>query len=203
VTKNDAAPAHRGPSRSRTPLPRAIVLPAIGLPLLLILLAASPLGSDFFYVLIGIPTLLAVWAAVALWSLALGVRFALRKIWVPSCQAAILPIVVTLAGFHLEGFIRGCSYLGNVLHFVVALPYYEHVVAEMPRDGHPRLAVFNWGGMVWASYGLVYDESDEVALPPGRQSAAWRSNPNLGELSCGGFGVERLWSHYYLASFPC
>lgn len=100
-------------------------------------------------------------------------------------------------------FLNGCNYLGDVLHFVVARPYYERAVARLPHDGRPRIVVFNWGGMVWASRGLVYDESDEVALPAGKQSTAWLASPSLAELSCGGFRAQPLWSHYYLVSFPC
>jgi hypothetical protein len=193
----------KGLSAPRNDFPRALVLLAVGVPLLLVLLAASPLGADFLYVMAGIPLLLLVWAAAALWALVLSIRFAMRKRWAFSCTSAVLPIAVSIAILNMFSFVRYCNYLGDVLHFIVARPYYEHVIAELPRNAGPRLAVFNWGGMVWASHGLVYDESDEVALPPGKQSAAWLANPGLGELSCKGFGVQPLWSHYYLASFPC
>jgi hypothetical protein len=146
---------------------------------------------------------LTLWVTVALWSLALGGRFALHRIWTSSGKTAILAIVVTLAAFHLQGFIRGCDPLGDVLHFIAASPDDEHVITRLPRDGHPQLVVFNWGGYVWGSHGQVYDESDEVALPSDRQSAAWRSNPNLAESAAGDSGVEQRESHYPLASFPC
>jgi hypothetical protein len=168
-----------------------------------VLLAASPLGRSFFYVLAGIPALLFAWAVLALWSLVLFVVFVIRSRWRLSALAAVLPVVVCVAGLDFWSFVRGCNYLGDVLHFVVALPYYDHIVARLPRNERPRLAVFNWGGMIWASSGLVYDESDEVALPPGKQSAKWLADPRLAELSCGNFGVQPLWSHYYLVSFPC
>jgi hypothetical protein len=50
---------------------------------------------------------------------------------------------------------------------------------------------------------VVYDESDEIALPPGNQSAAWKANPDLGELSCGNWDARRLSSHFYLVGFLC
>jgi hypothetical protein len=151
----------------------------------------------------GIPFLLFLWAVAALWSLVLCVAFAVRRLWRSSLVSAVLPIIAAVAGLHLYGFIQQCNYLGDVLHFVVARPYYAYLISELPDNGQPRLAVFNWGGMIWASRGLVYDESDEVALPPGKQSATWLANPALAELSCGGFGVQPLWAHYYLVSFPC
>lgn len=184
-------------------LPRPIVLGAPGIPALLVLLAASPLGMGLFYLMIIIPALLLVWAALALWSLVRCLAFVTSRRWKLSAQAALLPVVVCLVGLNSWSFVRGCHYLGDVLHFVVARPYYEHIIADLPRDGRPRLAVFDWGGMIWVSRGLVYDESDEVALPPGRQSAQWLADPRLAELDCGGFIVQPLWSHYYLASFPC
>jgi hypothetical protein len=151
----------------------------------------------------GLPALLLVWSALALWSLVLCVGFVIRRRWRSSALAAVLPVIVCLAFLHFWSFLRGCNYLGDVLHFVVARPYYEHILARLPPDGRPRLAVFNWGGMIWASHGLVYDESDEVALAPGKQSAHWLADPRLAELGCGNFGVQPLWSHYYLVSFPC
>jgi len=83
----------------------------------------------------------------------------------------------------------------------VARPYYDRAVASLPST-RPRLIVFNWGGMAWASGGLVYDESNEVTLPAGRQSAAWKAKAANTELGCG-YGIQSLWSHYYLASFAC
>jgi hypothetical protein len=171
-------------------------------PLLLILLAATPLGSDFVYVILGIPVLLIFWAVVALWSLVVCVKLGMAKLWRRSCAFAAVTLTIGLALLQPWSFVRYCNHLGNVVHFVVGRPYYDHVIARLPDDGH-RLAVFNWGGMAFASHGLVYDESDEVALPPGRQSSTWRSNPNLAELACEGYAVDPLWSHYYLASFPC
>jgi hypothetical protein len=183
--------------------PQQLIWWGAGIPLLLVLLAASPLGTDFAYVIAGIPFLLLLWVVAGSWSLVLCVVFAVRRLWSLSLTSAVLPIIVGVAGLHLSGFVRQCNYLGDALHFVVARPYYDHVIASLPHNGRPRLAVFNWGGMIWASRGLVYDESDEVALPLGKQSATWLANPHLAELSCGGFGVQPLWSHYYLVSFPC
>jgi len=183
--------------------PQQLIGWGTGIPLLLVLMAASPLGTDFLYVIAGIPFLLLLWTVAASWSLVLCVVFAVRRQWRSSLQSAVLPVIVCVAGLHQFSFVRQCNYLGDVLHFVVARPYYEHVIANLPYNGHSRLAVFNWGGMIWASTGLVYDQSDEVALPPGKQSATWLANPALAELSCGNFGVRPLWAHYYLVSFPC
>jgi hypothetical protein len=183
--------------------PRSLIYLAIGLPIALVLLAASPLGTNFLYVMVGIPGLLFLWLGVGILSAVLCVRFAVQRSWWRCLQAAILPIVIVGVAFNLLRFIQLCNYSGDVLHFVLARPYYEHKIASLPRTDQPRLVVFNWGGMIWASRGLVYDESDEVALPPGHQSAARLANPARAELACDGYVVQPLWSHYYLAQFPC
>ncbi|ARN83087.1 hypothetical protein [Methylocystis bryophila] len=182
---------------------RSVLRYGIGVPFCLILLGASPLAANPIYVLIGVPLLLLLWALVAARSLILCVRFAARGLWKSSLACAALPVAAVLVCLYPTIFLRSCAVLGDVLHFVVALPYYERVVAGLPRNESPRIAVFNWGGMVWNSRGVVYDESDEVALPAGEQSVAWRASAHLGELQCGGFSAQPLWRHYYLVSFPC
>jgi hypothetical protein len=89
------------------------------------------------------------------------------------------------------------------LRFSFSRSYYDEQVALLPADHKPRLVVFVWGGMIWASRGIVYDESDELAMPPGKQSAVWQEKARHSELSCGKWDARRLWSHYYLVGFPC
>lgn len=204
MTGQDAIDEVRGEPVRRDRFPRSLLIMAIGVPLSLVILAASPLGTNFVYVMMGIPGLLLLWAGAGIWSAVLCVLYARRRRWRLSLGAAVLPVVVIVVAFHLLSFIQHSNYAGDVLHFVLARPYYDRKIASLPANDQPRLAVFNWGGMVWASRGLVYDESDEVALPPGQQSAAWLANPYRAELACqGGVSVRPLWSHYYLASFPC
>jgi hypothetical protein len=188
-------------ARSRFPL--WLITVGLGVPLALILLAASPLGTDFIYVTLGIPGLLLVWAIGGIGAFIVSVRSAQRKEWRRSLLALVLPIVLLVVALNPVGFVRSCNYIGDVLHFIIEKPYYDQQIAAIPADQRPRLAVFDWGGMVWGSSGLVYDESDQVALPPGRQSADWLAQASHTELSCGGYGVQSLWDHYYLASFPC
>jgi hypothetical protein len=61
--------------------------------------------------------------------------------------------------------------------------------------------------MMFASKGVVYDETDEIALPPGHQSAAWKSRMRKTDLTCGGDGpigrVEPVGGHHYVTSFGC
>lgn len=89
------------------------------------------------------------------------------------------------------------------MRFAITRAYYSRQIAILPNSEKPRFAIFNWGGMLWSSRGVVYDESDEIALPIGQQSATWRANPNLEELSCGKWHARRLSSHFYLVDFLC
>ena len=183
--------------------PHWLIAIGLGVPLALIVLAASPLGTNFFYVVFGIPVLLFVWVIAGVAALVVSVLSAMRKDWRRCANASVLPIVLLIVALDPVRFVRSCNYIGDVLHFIIEKPYYDRVIAALPPEQRPRLIVFDWGGMIWASSGLVYDETDQVSLPPGRQSADWLARASHSELSCDGYGVQPLWGHYYLASFPC
>jgi hypothetical protein len=187
------------PSRA----PYWLVAIGLGVPLALIVFAASPLGTDFFYVVVGIPALLFVWVMAGVGALAASVRSAMRKDWRQCAIASLLPIVLLVVALDPIGFVRSCNHIGEVAHFIIAKPYYDRQIAALPAGQGPHLAVFDWGGMAWASFGVVYDETDQVSLPRARQSADWLARASHSELSCEGYGVQPLWDHYYLVSFPC
>ena len=105
-------------------------------------------------------------------------------------MATILPVVLLIVAFDPVRFVRSCDYLGDVIHFIAMRSTYDRTIAALPADQRPRLAVFDWGGMSFASRGLVYDETDEVALPRGRQSHGWLAKASHTELSCEGYGVR-------------
>jgi hypothetical protein len=175
----------------------------IGVPIALIGFAASPLGPNFFYVLAGIPALLLLWVAAGLIALIVSIRSGMRKEWRRCVLTAILPVVLLIVAFDPVKFVRACNYAGDVIHFMAMKSFYDRQIAALPADQRPGLEVFDWGGMSFASHGLVYDETDQVSLPKGSQSADWLARASHSELSCEGYGVRALWDHYYLASFPC
>jgi hypothetical protein len=176
---------------------------AVGSTLALIVLDATPLDTDFGFALMSLPSLLVIWVVVGMRSLVLCIRFARDGSWKRTFALGFLLAVAILVGLNFFPFVRGCNYLGGALRFAANRSYYDQQVALLPADDKPRLAIFNWGGMIWSSRGLVYDESDEVALPPGQQSVAWKDNPHIGELSCGNWDARHLWSHFYIVGFPC
>ena len=131
------------------------------------------MGPNFFYVLAGIPALLLLWVTAGLVALVLIIRSGMRKEWRRCVLAAILPVVLFIVAFDPVGFVRSCNYAGDVIHFLAMKSSYDRQIAALPADQRPRLAVFDWGGMSFASHGLVYDETDQIALPKGSQSADW------------------------------
>ena len=199
----DGVANHGGRRPNQFPLPLKaawIVYPGA-----LILVAASPVSTEFGYALFGMLGALPVWIAMIDWSAYHFSRTARWRGWLKYANtSAVLFAATILAIIAFLPVIHTCNYFGGALRFAMTRSYYDQqVVALLPPEDKPRIAVFTWGGMIWASRGLVYDESDEIALPPGRQSAAWLAKVSKTELGCGNWSESGLWSHYYLVSFPC
>ena len=181
---------------------------AIGFPLLLIVLNSTALGPNFVFVMIGIPVLLCVWAGWGIWALIRTIVCTRRREWPQAVISAVLPAVILFAGLWFWNFIHFCNAGGDVVHFIVERPAYLTEIRGTPSNGAPRLLVFNRGGMIWASRGYVYDESDEVVREGSRQSASWKSRAYNTELSCGYYaepfpGRFSFTRNWYLVSFNC
>ncbi len=181
---------------------------AVGLPLVLIALNSTPLAPDLFFVIIGIPALLVIWTCFGIWALVLTFRHMRRRDWSRAVITAVLPLAIIAAGTRLLDFIHLCNYGGDVVYFVVNRPSYLQQIRATPINGEPRLVVFNRGGMIWASRGYVYDESDEVLRRESLRSPNWKLRADGTELSCGYYaqafpGHFSFTRHWYIASFNC
>ena len=181
---------------------------AIGFPLLLIVLEATPLAPDFVFVMVGVPALLLAWAGLGLWAAILALRGLARRDWQRAGISAALPLVVLGAGLNFTAFIHFCNNAGDAVHFYVLYPSYMKAMRAAPAEGEPRLITFNLGGMIWASRGFVYDESDEIMREPSMQSPAWKAHSQDSEPGCGYGAVPmpgpyNLAKHWYIASFAC
>jgi hypothetical protein len=173
-----------------------------GLPLLHIALRATPLGPHFGYVMPGMTMIFLAWLAIAAVSAMIAILAGLHGDWRRVASWGVVPLMIGFGAVH-HNYVRAYTNLaGDVLNFAVRLPFYRAQIAESP-EGTPKLLVFNRGGMIWASSGVVYDDSDEVRLPVGQQSPAWKVRAKHNELGCGGFYVTPLFGHFYLAEFPC
>ena len=181
---------------------------AIGLPLLLIALNATPVGINFDYVILVLPVLLGAWACSGLWALVLAVQHLRRHEWSRVLATAVLPSVILCASARPLQFLHFCNDAGDVVYFLAERSSYLERIRSIPTAIEPRLLVFNRGGMLWASRGYVYDESDEVVRDQPLQSAVWKTRADETELTCGYSaqpfpGHLSLTEHWYLASFAC
>jgi hypothetical protein len=173
---------------------------ALAFPLVLVLSAAL-FGYNILYDIIALPVLLLIWAATAIIGVVLSLRSAWRGARRRGLAALLLMLGLLAVTLDLSGFLRLTQRAGNILRFTALRPSYDTRIASLPT--HPRIAEFDWDGMVWVTFAVVYDESDELTLPPQRQSAAWREQAKA-NLVCDGYGViQPFWAHYYLVSFPC
>jgi hypothetical protein len=158
---------------------------AIGFPLLLIVLESTPIAPNFVLVMMGLPALLFAWAGVEVWAAILTVRSLWQRSWTRAVINAVLPLVVLGVGSQSTAFIRFCNNAGDVAHFYVRCSSYMKTVRATPPKREARLLTFNLGGMIWASRGFVYDESDEVLRAPSMQSAGWKARARDSEPGCG------------------
>ncbi|HEX4808622.1 MAG TPA: hypothetical protein VH325_06825 [Bryobacteraceae bacterium] len=182
---------------------------AIGCPLLLIALNSTPISPDLVFVLIGVPALVLIWACMGVCAAILTLRWLRQRAWLQAMIGAVLPLVVLGVSLHLFAFIHFCNDAGDIVHFLVMRPLYLKTIRATPPNGEARLLTFNLGGMIWASRGFVYDESDEVLRAPSLQTPAWKARAQNSELSCEGYyarpfpGHFAFARHWYLVSFPC
>ena len=181
---------------------------AIGCPLLLIALNSTPVAPNPIFVLIGEPVLLLIWAGVGVCAVILTVRWLWRRAWLQAVVGCLLPFVILGVSLNFYPFIHLCNDGGDIVHFLVMRPSYIKSIRATPANGEPRLLTFNLGGMIWASRGYVYDESDEVVRAPSVQTPAWKARAQNSELACEGYyarpfpGHFAFTRHWYLASFP-
>lgn len=178
-------------------------LAALGVPALHIAIRATPAGSNFVYVVLVMPALAMIWGGIgaagfvmASYNFAANARKRALS-WLSVC------LIVGTGMLELDTVRRYTNLAGDVLHFAVMYPSYIAEIKKLPANGEPKLIVFNFGGMIWASGGVVYDESGEIEKPPADQSAAWKLRAETNELGCGGYSYTPLIRHFYLASFPC
>ena len=181
---------------------------AIGFPILLIILQASPIAPNFVFVMLGVPTLLHAWAGAGIWAAILACRQMRKRMWKQAATSFVLPLAVLCVAFNFWPFIRSCNNAGDTVHFYVMHHSYTETVRATLPNGEPKLSTFNLGGMIWASRGFIYDESDEILRQPAMQTSNWKARAQNSELGCG-YGALRvpgpsaLTEHWYIASFGC
>lgn len=179
----------------------------VGTPLAWIVLRVS-LGWSVY----GLPldiALVVVWLLNAYWAGALVLRFARSRQWDRALPMSILPALFAASVMAPHPFLYTVNDVGDELHFLAMRSTYLKEVRALPRTDEPRLVEFDLGGMIWTHGAILYDESDELSLPPGQRSLAWHDRAS--KIDCCEPDADPplflqwtgLARHFYLASFPC
>lgn len=189
--------------RPNATLPKWPIGLALAVPVVLVLIAASPVGYNILYFELRRFAVLLIWVPLGIFGALLSLRFALRGAWRQSLGALLLTVGLLVVTLDLSKFLAHIQSVGNVLRFIAMRPGYDARVADLPAGTHPRIVEFDWDGIPSITFAVVFDDSDEIALPPEQQSIEWRVQAK-GRLICDGYGVvQAFWGHYYLVSFPC
>jgi hypothetical protein len=168
-------------------------------------LYADDLSSEqqFAVAFYGAVPLFITWIMLTGASVALGITLIRERVWLRVAWTLALPFLVYFLTIHTIWYLRG---IVDVAHFQAVRPQYDAQIRRLRNDGH-RFAEFNWGGMLFASRGVTYDETGQLALPPNRQSPAFKARMKNTDLYCGGDApigaVRPLGDHYYLTLFGC
>lgn len=105
----------------------------------------------------------------------------------------LVPVLVILAVLSVPV----CSYLGSLIFFYRINNSLQKDVDKTAGQDSQKLVIWLEGGFASVGYGFVYDGSDEVAKPAGKQSAAWKLRAAYTELGDDCFGASHITGHFY------
>lgn len=145
----------------------------------------------------------AFWLALASGSVALCGQFASQRRWMLGLLSIILPLLIPYAALRSSWVWQESA---DIAHFHTMRAGYDAEVARLHNRGS-RFQEWHWGGLLFASRGITYDETDQLPLPADQQSTRWKAVMKDTDLFCGGDApigeVRPLGGHYYLTSFGC
>jgi hypothetical protein len=165
-------------------------------PAILIILWAGP----FDLALLGVPVLFMTWACSALLASGITIFSASARDWRRAVSMSVLPLATLIVIANAGTIWPLAVETGERMHFQTMRRNYLEDVSKLPSSGEPRFAIWQWGGF-GVGHAVVYDESDEIALP--ERSPAWKkrvANTEVG--SCGAWGSP-LGNHFYLVRTGC
>lgn len=114
-----------------------------------------------------------------------------------------IPLLMLVAGIP---FIYGGCTLKTARYIKVTLSedQYLKAINETKPDAHGfRFKEFPWGGFMSNPVILVYDESDELALPQEQRSEAWWKKLRDSPFAQCRYSVQKIKSHFYAVDFGC
>jgi hypothetical protein len=170
----------------------------VGCPAAFILICAGP----FKLMVVGAPLVLFYWAVAAIVALCAAAAYAYGLSWRRSLSTLIFPLSTLVAAWNFGFVWQTGQLIGAYLHFFAMRPVYLQAVSELPPE-KSRFKVFYWHSWFLNSLEVVYDESDEITLPPDRRSADWMKKAEATDAVCEIVGYTAMGSHFYLVSFAC
>jgi hypothetical protein len=173
-----------------------------------LLLAAGALASvpvswligfspAFLYGFVASPVI----AAVAI-GLGIGALLsAINRSWFLSLSFLLGVTATAVVLLNWETYWHWSMDFGEWFNFEINKPGYLAEVNRQPKSETPVRREWAYGGFV-TSHLVIYDESDEIALPADRQSEDWRAWTKTNELQCG-YGYTPIGDHFYLVGAGC
>ena len=86
---------------------------------------------------------------------------------------------------------------GDLASFYRLRDTFQHEVDRAPGSDKEKLLVFGTDGFLDSVHGYAYDGSDEVNLPAGQQSDAWKKRAYRTEFEDLCFTASHITGHYY------
>lgn len=161
--------------------------------------ACGTFGAD---VLLGDMLVVLFGGAAALIALIVAVVMALKRRWRGVIGAAMIPASLALALLY-DGELEGAgTTAGEYIHFRLMRATYLAEITALPAATGPRVTVFPLSQDGWFTHTtyhlVVYDESDEVALPEAQRSPAWQARVRDSPLESAIGYVASQGGHFYI-----
>jgi hypothetical protein len=144
--------------------------------------------------------LLCAWSLAAVVALGIAIWSGIVGRWGRAITAGMLPLslVLSIVAFGRVG--NFAMAVGEYIHFRILRASYRAEIARLSTDKGPRTVVFllsEDGGAGINNYHLVvYDESDEVALPDAQRSPGWNARIAGTQLEIGVGYTRPLGDHF-------
>jgi hypothetical protein len=149
-----------------------------------------------------LPIVMLIWALI--WGMAgLGALIGLvvyvrRQAWRSAVSIVVLPTIIILSFVFPRPIVGRLLSVGDLLHFWTNRASYLRQIAASPHERGPLFIRFPLEGFMLYPSEIVYDESDEIALPPDQQTQAWRERVgSTSEFVACSYGQSHLHGHFY------
>lgn len=150
----------------------------------------------------GVFALLFLWAVLSIIALGIAIWLGTARRWGCAVVASMPSLSLALAILNFSAFWFFVMGAGEYIHFRLERERYLAEITALPSGKGPRTVVFVLSEDGWAgtsNYHLVvYDESDEVALPEEQRSASWKEKVADTALSYGVGYLRPLGNHFYI-----